>query len=191
MHSTPLSLLQKLRDPGETASWERFVDLYLPLLLSWARRLPLDGMDPTDLVQEVFVKLVQELPRFTYDPASGGFRKWLRTVCMNHWRDYQRKRANHLVQAGEAQLAALAAREDDLEQFWSQDYHALLRREAFRILENEFDPLSRAAFTGVVLEGRSVQAVAQEHGTTPNAISMRKFRVVSRLRQELTDFVEE
>jgi RNA polymerase sigma-70 factor (ECF subfamily) len=191
VYTTSLTLLQKLRDPNDTASWERFVDLYLPLLFFWARRLPVDGMDPADLVQDVFVKLVRELPQFTYNPANGGFRNWLRTVCMNCWRDHQRKRANHLVQADEAQLAALTARADGLEQFWAQDYHAMLMREAFRILEEEFDPLSRAAFKGVVLEGRSVQAVAEEHGTTPNAISMRKFRVVRRLREELADFLDE
>jgi hypothetical protein len=32
MHTTSATLLQKLRDPSDVAAWERFVELYLPLL---------------------------------------------------------------------------------------------------------------------------------------------------------------
>jgi RNA polymerase sigma-70 factor (ECF subfamily) len=39
MHSTPVSLLERLRRPDERAAWERFVQLYTPLLCAWARRL--------------------------------------------------------------------------------------------------------------------------------------------------------
>jgi DNA-directed RNA polymerase specialized sigma24 family protein len=42
----------------------------------------------------------------------------------------------------------------------------------------------------VVLKDRPVHEVAQQLGLTPNAISMRKFRVVRRLRQELAEFLE-
>jgi hypothetical protein len=33
---TPASLLQRLRLPGETGAWARFVELYSPLLWHWA-----------------------------------------------------------------------------------------------------------------------------------------------------------
>jgi RNA polymerase sigma-70 factor, ECF subfamily len=190
VHNTSFTLLQKLRNPTDTAAWDRFVDLYLPLLFFWARQLTAGSADPADLVHDVFVKLMEELPKFAYDPARGGFRGWLRTVCHNHWRDHLRKRAHHLVQAEDAQLAALVATDDGLEQFWNQDYHALLVRQAFRLLQDEFDPTTRAAFVEVVLKDRPVHEVAQQVGLTPNAVSMRKFRVVRRLRQELADFLE-
>ena len=38
MDTTPVSLLQRLRQPGQREAWARFVDLYGPLLLYWARR---------------------------------------------------------------------------------------------------------------------------------------------------------
>ena len=190
MHATPPSLLQKLRNSNDTAAWDRFVELYAQPLRQWARRLRRHGAEPDDLVQDVFVKLMHELPRFVYEPGQGRFRGWLRTVCENHWRDHQKKRANRLEQAEEAQLSGLPARDDGLEEFWNRDYNSFLAREAFRLLEEEFDSTTRAAFTETVLHGRPAREVAQELGLTTNALFIRKCRVVRRLRQELAEFVD-
>ena len=188
MHKTSITLLQKLRDPNDVAAWHRFIELYLPLLFFWARKLPMKGADPDDLVQDVLLKLVQKLPEFNYDPEGGGFRNWLRTLCHNHWRDHWRKRANRVHQADEAHLEALEVTDLGLEQFWNEDYYGLLVAETFRIIESEFDPTTRAAFVEVVMNERPVNEVARELGVTPNAVSMRKFRVLQRLRQELAEF---
>src|SRR5436309_6791941 len=68
---TPVSLLERLRETHAEEDWRRFVRLYTPLLLYWARRLCRPPDDPPDLVQEVFTKLATELPRFRYDPTQG------------------------------------------------------------------------------------------------------------------------
>ncbi len=93
MHTTSPTLLQRLREPNQGQAWARFVDLYTPLLLTWARRTGLQPHDAADLAQEVFAVLVRKLPEFRYDPAKKNFRGWLRTVCLNKWRDRQRLRA--------------------------------------------------------------------------------------------------
>ena len=82
MHKTPASLLERLRRPDEPDAWRRFVHLYTPLLLGWARRFGLQDPDAAYLVQEVFVVLLQEMPRFQYDPHKR-FRGWLRTIMVN------------------------------------------------------------------------------------------------------------
>ena len=85
MHTTPGSLLEQLRRPGEQAAWERFVQLYTPLLCHWARRFGLQGSDAADLVQDVFAVLVEKIPEFQYDPAQR-FRGWLWTIAANKCR---------------------------------------------------------------------------------------------------------
>ena len=50
MHTTPVSLLQRLRDSADQAAWGRFVRLYTPLLYSWARHVGLQEPDAADLV---------------------------------------------------------------------------------------------------------------------------------------------
>ena len=63
MHTTSLSLLERLRWPEEQeTNWRRFVQLYTPLLFHWARKLGLSAEDAADLVQEVLTLLIQKLP---------------------------------------------------------------------------------------------------------------------------------
>jgi RNA polymerase sigma-70 factor (ECF subfamily) len=92
MDTTPASLLERLRQPNQANAWERFVELYTPLLMYWARRRGLHPQDAADLVQDVFTVLVEKLPEFTYDHRRS-FRNWLRTVLVNKWRDHRRRRA--------------------------------------------------------------------------------------------------
>ncbi len=46
MESTSSSLLLRLRRPGEEAAWQRFIDLYTPLLYYWACRMGLAARTP-------------------------------------------------------------------------------------------------------------------------------------------------
>src|SRR5215472_17142942 len=99
MNTTPVSLLEQLRQPASQGAWEVFARLYTPLLLYWARRLGLQDPDAADLVQEVFTVLVQKLPEFAYDRHKS-FRAWLRTILLNKWRDARRHPPPLSLEAG-------------------------------------------------------------------------------------------
>src|SRR5437016_1663068 len=88
--STSSSLLQRLAQPAEAGSWDRFVELYTPLMFAWTARMGLSDHDAADLVQDVFAILVEKLPTFRYDPDKS-FRAWLKTVLLNRWRERLRK----------------------------------------------------------------------------------------------------
>src|SRR5438477_11722002 len=66
LHTTPVSLLEQLRRPGDQASWVRFVRLYYPLIYDWARRAGAGPEDAADLVQDVLTVLIRKLPEFEY-----------------------------------------------------------------------------------------------------------------------------
>ena len=191
-NDTSQTLLEKLRDPTDSTAWDRFVSLYTPLLLSWARRLRLQGTDPADLVQDVFVKLLRELPQFRYDPKKGNFRSWLRTLCFHQWTDYRRKHGIRLRQLGNSELAALETTDDGLEEFWTREFNGFLVRQALRICDElcgEFEPQTIFAFKEVMMNHRPVNEVAQQLGIAPNAVSLAKVRVLQRLRRELKEFL--
>lgn len=92
MHSTPASLLERLRRPGDRRAWDRFVELYAPLIYYWACRTGLRAEDTADLGQDVFATLLEKMPGFVYDPGKS-FRAWLRTLVLNKWRDHRRRSA--------------------------------------------------------------------------------------------------
>jgi RNA polymerase sigma-70 factor (ECF subfamily) len=103
MTKTPTSLLERLREPFSPGAWERLVSLYSPLIYAWGRRIGLQDQDAADLVQEVFLKLVQVLPTFSYD-ARKGFRRWLRTVTLNTWRDRRKRRGDRPLPGDKGRL---------------------------------------------------------------------------------------
>src|SRR4051794_22774844 len=107
MDRTPVSLLERLRQPADQTAWGRFVDLYTPLLYYWARRRGLPSAEAADLVQDVFLVLVQKLPEFRYD-RDKSFRNWLRTVMLNKWREGLRQRAAQPPVQNNAHLDQLA-----------------------------------------------------------------------------------
>src|SRR5688572_18098029 len=117
MLSTSVTLLQRVRRPDDQAAWERFVALYAPLLFRWAQRAGLAEADAADLVQEVLLALLHELPRFEYDPAHS-FRAWLKTVTINKCRERQRRRVLAAGAGGPEEPLAAQPAESDLEAFW-------------------------------------------------------------------------
>jgi RNA polymerase sigma-70 factor (ECF subfamily) len=188
MNTTSLSLLERLRQPDQTEAWGRFVDLYTPFIYDWARRLGLQETDAADLVQEVFVLLLQKLPDFTYD-RQGSFRGWLRTVTVNKWHELQRRRVATPVDAHDPLLTELAGPEN-AEAFWEAEYRNQLVGRVLDLLRPEFQPATWTAFSECVLNGRPVAEVAREQGTSANAIYLAKSRVLRRMRRELAGLLD-
>jgi RNA polymerase sigma-70 factor (ECF subfamily) len=187
MTRTPISLLERLRGPFEVDAWERFVSLYSPLILSWGRHVGLQEHDAADLAQEVFVKLVQVLPTFTYD-ANKGFRRWLRTVTLNTWRDRCKRRGDRPLATDDGLDAVAAA--NGLEAFWEADYRQQLVNRAMALMQADFQPATWQAFWQQVVVGRPAREVAGDLGISAGAAYAAKFRVLDRLRHELAGMLE-
>lgn len=186
MNTTPVSLLEQLRRSPDEAAWVRFVDLYSPLLFGWARQAGLNEADASDLVQDVFVILLRELPRFEYDPARS-FRAWLKTVVLNRWRNQIKRQAHAPAHPGDAFLAGVHAPVDGL--FEEQEYRRQLLRRALELLRDEFQPATWKAFHEHGRNGRPAAEVAAELGMTVGAVYAAKCRVLGRLREHLRGFL--
>jgi RNA polymerase sigma-70 factor (ECF subfamily) len=188
MPVTPASLLGRLRTDGHGKAWDEFVELYSPLLFHWARRAHLQEADAADLVQEVFAILVRKLPEFEYDPSKG-FRRWLRTVTLNKWRELLRRRATNPACPNGAPLEALEAPPGD-EPFWETEHRRLLLRRMLEVMRSHFEPATWQACWRTVVEGRSAAEVGAELGLNPGAVRAARFRVLCRLRTELDGLLD-
>jgi RNA polymerase sigma-70 factor (ECF subfamily) len=185
METTSISLLERLRQPGQDQAWGRFVTLYTPLLLFWARRHGLKPTDAADLVQEVFLLLVQKLPEFVYDQQKS-FRSWLRMVALNKWRDRQRRHAPPL--ANDAELSDLVSPQADA--FWESEHRQFLVQRALKLMQEDFEAATWKACWEFVVEGKNAAEVAKELGISENAVYIAKCRVLRRLRQELDGLLD-
>jgi RNA polymerase sigma-70 factor (ECF subfamily) len=188
MHTTSVSLLERLRRAGEAEAWPRFVRLYTPLLFYWARQVGLSQDEAADLVQEVLVVLVQKLPTFTYDPDRS-FRSWLRAITLNKWRERGRRRQPGRPGPDDPALADLAA-PPDADPFDDVEYRRQLARRALEIMQAEFEPTTWKACWEFVVSGRPAAAVAAELGVSVDVVYGAKSRVLRRLREELNGLLD-
>ena len=138
MDSTSVSLLRRLHTDEKEIAWERFVELYAPLIYHWTLRAGLSGDDAADCVQNVLKVLVDQLPTFIYDPKKN-FRAWLRTVTVNKCRDTLRHNAT-VVQSAIRLGLEDAVSADGVELFTDQEYHRSLVHRAMELMQTEFEP---------------------------------------------------
>jgi RNA polymerase sigma-70 factor (ECF subfamily) len=183
MDSTSVSLLWRLRQPNREDDWQRFVDLYAPLIYHWSRSQGLSTTDASDIVQEVLVVLVTKLPEFEYNPTQR-FRGWLRTVTVNKVRDFQRQRSARTTTGINEAIERITV-VDSVDLFEEAEYRSFLVKRALKLMQAEFQDQTWQACWKHIVEGRKAADVAQELGITANAVHIAKCRVIRRLREEL------
>jgi RNA polymerase sigma-70 factor (ECF subfamily) len=187
MHTTSVSLLERLRRPDEPDAWARFVWLYTPFLWQWARRAGLREPDAADLVQDVFLVLLRKLPEFHYDPRRS-FRAWLRAVALNKWRERCRRPAVPVDAAAAGLLDELPGPGEDA--FWEGEYRRYVLRRALQVMQADFRPATWQACWQMVVDGKTAPEVADALGLTVGAVYAAKVRVLARLREELAGLTD-
>ncbi len=188
MHTTSVSLLERLRKPDDQAAWTRFVQLYTPFIWYWARRRGCERQEAEDLVQDVLEQLVRKLPKFRYDPGKS-FRAWLRTVTVNKLRDKRKQRGPPLTISSDSRLDEIPSPEgdDDLDE---TEYRQHLINRALQLMQSDFAPTTWKACWELVVSERPAQEIATELGITVGAVYAAKFRVLARLREELAGLMD-
>ncbi len=181
---TPVSLLCRLRSPNTQTDWDRFVELYTPLLYYWAHQQGQQESDCADLVQDVFLILWRKLPEFEYDPNKS-FHAWLKTLFINRFRSLQRSRETQRKPIQEYELA-----EPSHDPVIDPEEGRFLIRQAFRLIERDFSLLYQQVFRAYVLQERPAEEVARIYDISLGTVYGIKSKVLSRLRQEMRHLID-
>jgi RNA polymerase sigma-70 factor, ECF subfamily len=186
MYSTSASLLERLKLPGDHVAWERFVQIYTPFLYYCAKQARLGDADAADVVQDVFVHLMDKMLTFEYR-RSGSFRGWLKTVTLNKCRERHRRRRE--TATGEADVDQ-SVEDEALNRFWETEYTDIVVARALKLMQTEFETTTWQACWQHVVEDRPAAEVAENLGLSLPAVYTYSSRVLKRLRQELRDLME-
>jgi RNA polymerase sigma-70 factor (ECF subfamily) len=192
---TSTGLLQRLRIANDATSWDRFIGIYTPYLYGWLRRQYLRHEDVEDLVQDTLRKVSQELPRFQHNGRRGAFRCWLRRLLINRLREFQRSQlVRTKVQANSDLVASLAEALEDpasrLSRAWDHDHDRYVVRKLMELIQPEFQAQTWRAFQRVALDAADPDVVANELGISVESVYAAKSRVLKRLHQESTEFLQ-
>ena len=188
--STHRTLLARLREPADDAAWREFCDRYGELIRGFAGRRGLQASDCDDAVQDTMMALTKAMPGFSYDPAKGSFRGYLKTIVFHVIlrKSYQKPGDRSLedyMEQGEAAEAANA--EDDWETEWRQ-YHLRL---AMRTIEAEFNEKDRAAFDAYAVRGCDAGETAARLGVSVDQVYQAKSRILRRVGELVSSQVRE
>src|SRR5829696_555551 len=85
------TLLFRLQDWRDEASWSEFYRLYHNFIFGLARRSGLAHADAEEVTQDVFKRVAETIHEFESDPSRGTFRGWLATLT--RWRIMDKHRA--------------------------------------------------------------------------------------------------
>ena len=186
-HTRP-SLLLRVRDPLDAASWRTFVDVYGPLVYGHCRRLRLRHEDAEDVTQRAFSRVMQAIGGFDYRSEAGRFRDWLGTIVQHEiyrfWRQ-SRRRTDGIQPDDAGALERVEAKTADTA--WNEEFNAHVLRTALDRSRPRFEPDTWRAFELLWLEDRPAGEVAKELRRTIDWVYVAKSRVLKLLSAEVRE----
>ena len=195
--STRASLVQRLKDPEDQSSWNKFYEIYRGLIFSVARRSGLNESQASDVVQETMIYVARKMPGFTYDPARDSFKGWLLTVTRWRIRDQLAKDARQPSQlpraSGSDQQETRTATidrvpdpaEPDLAAIWEEEWEAQLLRTALARIKRHVQPEHYQIYHLLVVLGQSPAEVARGLEVSLPQVYLAKHRVGALLKKEI------
>ncbi len=184
---TRSTLLFRVRDARDQAAWSEFVDLYMPLVFSYALKMGLQEADAADAAQETLVLVVRAIPSFQYDSQKGSFRGWLLTILRNQLRREANKAKHQTPGSGDTRILQILQEQpgrDELDA-WEREYQLRLFHWAANRIRNLFRESTWQAFWSTTVDGVSISSAAEQLGISEGAVYIARSRVLARIRQEI------
>jgi len=193
MKTTSISLLERLKAASpDDPDWNRAHEIYLPMLQNWLGRIPGLGEDRADLVQEVWIVVIREIPGFERR-REGSFRAWLRQVTVNAVRTLRKKRLRRRtadLDAVDKFLDRLVDPHSDLAREWDTEHDRYVFEKLIGLIKPDFGASAWEAFQRFAIQGQPAAQVAADLGISENAVLLAKSRILRRLRKEAGELLE-
>jgi RNA polymerase sigma factor (sigma-70 family) len=193
---TRKSLLSRLKNWEDQASWQTFFDTYYRLIYTAALRAGLSDAEAEDVVQDTIISVCKKIPQFQYDPAKGAFKGWLMNLTWWRIRDQLRKRQRgiqtDLAGRDGVNTDDLLERVPDpspspLEEFWEQEWERNLMEAAVERVKKRVDAKLFQAFDLYVLREWPVARVTHALKITKGTVYLAKHRISALIKKELEE----
>jgi RNA polymerase sigma factor (sigma-70 family) len=184
--TTHITLLQRLSggtDQGQ--AWRDFHARYADLILGFCRAKGVQHADAEDVLQDVLLSVSKAMPGFTYDPAKGRFRSYLRTATLHAIS--RRSRQNHSAVALETVEPVADAGSNESDEHWEVQWRRYHLRRALRRLEDEVAARDIEAFDRYAIMGEHGPQVCADLGLTMDNL----YQIKSRLLKRISSFIHE
>lgn len=186
---TQQSLIARVKDLGDGASWAEFLGIYQPIVFRMARRRGMQEADALDVMQQVFLSIARSIENWTPDEGRPPFRAWLSTIAKNAITKALTRRPRD-VGAGASSVIDLLhevpSADAATEELIAEARHEVVRWAAEQ-LRSEFSDVTWNIFWQTAIEGIPAAEVAKATGRSPGAIYVARYRVLTRLREKVLE----
>ena len=189
------TLLNRLKNWEDAASWRDFFDTYWRLIYGFAIQRGLTHEEAQDVVQETVVAVAKNIGTFKYDPKVCRFKSWLLGVTRS-------KIANQLAHRARQPAMAASAPSDDpgatpllnripdeqsgqWEQAWDEEWQKNLMEAAFNRVKRRVSIEQYQMFDLFVLKQWPARDVAKTLGVTVAHVYVAKHRIAKLIRKEV------
>lgn len=195
---TRASLIHRLKNWQDDASWQVFFNVYWKLIYGIARKAGLADDEAQDVVQETLISVAKHMPTFKYDPSIGSFKAWL--LNMARWRIISqfRKRqpvAEHKANESGTRTDTVDAAPDPnapgLDAGWEAEWETNLLHAAMENLKHRVDSQRCQIFDFYVNKEWPPEKVAERFNVSIDQIYQIKHRMTEALRVEVSRLEKE
>jgi RNA polymerase sigma factor (sigma-70 family) len=200
LRNTRRSLVERLGNLDDQASWRTFFDRYGGLLYRVARAAGLTDSEAQEAVQETVITVCRNIGGLRYDPAAGSFKGWL--LQTSRWRiadQFRRRERQGRLEAslppsldadGGGPRTGLIERSadpraPDLEAAWDIEWREHLLTSALARVRKQVDPAQFQIFDCYVTKGWPATRVARELGVHIAQVYLGKHRVSALLKKAI------
>jgi len=190
------TLLFRLRDWQDAASWEEFYRLYHKLVRSLALRSGLGHSEADEVTQDVFKRVAETIHEFESNPQRGTFRGWL--MNLTRWRIADKLRERQRLQPlhpahgdptndGTSTIERVpdASAEASRDAIWDAEWQHHVLDAAMARLARRADPRQFQAFELYTRQGWTVLRIARELDLNPATVYVIRHRLGKQLRVEV------
>ena len=188
------SLLRRMKDWQDQASWEDFFNTYWKLIYGVAIKAGLTDAEAQDVVQETIMNVARNIKDFEVGSARGSFKAWL--LQNTRWRiaDQLRKRlpqANHPTTRlhDDSETPTTDRVPDpvslDLDALWDANWQQNLVNAALANLRSHVDPEQYQMFDLHVLRSWPAVKVARELDVKMGKVYFAKYKISRLLKKEV------
>jgi len=190
---TRRSLLNRLKNWDDQASWKDFFDTYWKLIYGVAVRAGLTDAEAQEVVQETVIAVAKKIPEFQYNPEIGSFKSWLLHTAQWRISDQFRKRKSGADRGGGRRekntgTSTIERIPDpaglDLDAIWDAEWEKHLFEAAIERVKTQVKPKHYQIFDLYVIKQWPVEKVARTLEINVGQIYLTKHRVSALIRRE-------
>lgn len=189
------SLVERLRQSDDEASWREFYDLYQRLIRGLAIKCGLSEDEASEVVQETMLTVSKMIEGYEYDRKRCSFRGWI--FHKARWRiaDQLRKRPPEGAGPEVRRLADSTRTDtvetipdphsDELDAAWEREWKGDLLKRAIERVKQRVKAKQFQIFDLYVLQGCSVPEIRRMLDISATQVYLAKHRISGLVRKEM------